>query len=113
MSEKPCTCKDCLAAAERKNKHENHWFYKTARAVWLSVQNKQIQKGAEKYPNPFDPGEWSNDELANHALEENVDQAHYIVGMKQRMNEQEKRILQLEKELAELKIENKTLRGEF
>jgi len=113
MNEKPCTCKDCLETAKRKNKHENHWFYKLARSKWLTVQNNQIQKGAEKYPTPFDPGEWTSEELVNHGLEENIDQFHYIVGLGEKLKEKDKRILELENEVADLKSENKTLKGEF
>lgn len=113
MKNKPCTCKDCLAAAERKNKYENHWFYKLARSKWLTVQKNQIDKGAEKYPTPFDPGEWTSKELVTHALEENIDQLHYIVGLGEKLKVLEKENLELKKRVADLELENKTLKGEF
>lgn len=113
MSEKPCACKDCVAAAERKNKHQNHPFYKTARSKWLTVQNNQIDKGAEKYPNPFEPSDWTTEDLVNHALEENVDQLHYIVGLGEQLKAKEKIILELKKRVADLELENRTLKGEF
>ena len=99
MSEKPCTCKDCVSAAEQKEKHFNHKFYGDARKIWVNHQLSQIQKGSEKYPEPFTPSSWSNEQLVEHAIQENVDQLHYIVGMKERMEQQEAQIKLLESKL--------------
>lgn len=79
-------------------KHFNHPFYKNARNEWIKMQDEQILKGSEKYPEPFTPSSWSNEQLAEHAIQENVDQLHYIVGMKERMEQQEKEIERLNKE---------------
>jgi chromosome segregation ATPase len=79
-------------------KHFNHPFYKNARNEWIKTQDEQILKGSEKYPEPFTPSSWSNEQLAEHAIQENVDQLHYIVGMKERMEQQEKEIERLNKE---------------
>lgn len=118
MSEKPCACKDCVAAAERKEKHFNHKFYGDARKIWVNHQLTQIEKGSEKYPEPFTPSSWSNEQLVEHAIQENVDQLHYIVGIKERMEQQETTITDLRKENSELwakltalQIENNKLKG--
>jgi len=111
MSKTPCTCKDCVAAAERKNKHQNHPFYKNARSKWLTVQNNQINKGAEKYPNPFEPADWTIEQLGNHAIEENVDQLHYIVGFIEKAKALETENLELKKRVADLELENNKLKG--
>jgi hypothetical protein len=95
----PCRCADCLALAERKQKHFNHPFYIDARKIWTNHQWAQIEKGAVKYPEPFTPSSWTNEQLVEHAIQENVDQLHYIVGMKERMEEQEQRIKDLENQI--------------
>jgi hypothetical protein len=94
----PCQCDDCKKAAERREKHLNHPFYIDARKIWTNHQWAQIEKGAVKYPEPFTPSSWSNEQLVEHAIQENVDQLHYIVGMKERMEEQAKEIERLNKE---------------
>ena len=58
-------------------------FYKKALALFTHTQKAQIQKGLDKYPNPFNPSDWSPEELLNHALEETVDLTHYLVGLKE------------------------------
>jgi chromosome segregation ATPase len=91
---RPCNCVEC----RNEEKHVNHPFYSKAREEWVKGQKEQILKGAAKYPEPFNPNSWSNEELFNHCLQENVDQLHYIVGMKERMEEQAETIrLQQEK----------------
>jgi hypothetical protein len=102
----PCTCPTCIEemkyAAEAKKheeeqraKHFNHPFYIDARKIWTNHQWAQIEKGAVKYPEPFTPSSWTNEQLVEHAIQENVDQLHYIVGMKERMEEQAKEIERL------------------
>ncbi|RQW19861.1 hypothetical protein EH196_06865 [Bacillus sp. C1-1] len=69
--------------------HLEHPFYKKAHEARERVRMEQIEKGWQKYPKPFTPSEWSNSELAKHAMQENVDQAVYISGMLERMEEQQ------------------------
>lgn len=45
------------------------------------VRIAQIIKGADKYGVPLDPSNHTPEELVRHAMEENVDQSHYIVAM--------------------------------
>lgn len=83
--------------------HLAHPFYQQAKEVWEKVREGQIIKGSEKYQEPFTPSSWTNTQLVEHAIQENVDQLHYIVGMQQRMESQHNYILVLLKENAELK----------
>lgn len=83
--------------------HLSHPFYIKAKEEWESVRKGQIVKGAEKYPEPFTPSSWTNDQLAEHAIQENVDQLHYIVGMKERMEYQNHYILLLEQKINDIK----------
>jgi hypothetical protein len=118
MSKRPCACKDCVAAAEKKERFLNHPFYKEVDEFCEEVKQQQILKGAEKYDEPFTPDSWTNDELADHGMQENRDQAVYITGMRDRMRKQEAEINKLKKENSELwakltalQIENNKLKG--
>ena len=81
---------------DNRMRHLEHPFYREARECWQFAQQGQIRKGSEKYPEPFTPSSWTVRELLDHAMQENVDQAHYIYGMYQKVQE-------MEKELAELR----------
>lgn len=74
---------------ENTKKHLNHPFYEDANSYRESVRLDQILKGAEKYPEPFNPKSWTSKQLVEHAMQENVDQAHYIYGLFTRIVELE------------------------
>lgn len=78
-------------------------FYDKAREMWQETQNEQILKGLKKYPEPFNPHSWTPKELLKHAMQENVDQAHYLVGLYEQLEEQEKEINRLQAEIVRLK----------
>lgn len=82
--------------SENIRKHLTSPFYKEAHQWRERVREGQIIKGAMKYPEPFNPDSWTNEELINHAMMENVDQGHYIYGLYHRS-------IKLEKENQELK----------
>jgi hypothetical protein len=67
-------------------------FYQKALRLFTRTQEAQIQKGLAKYPNPFNPHEWTSDELLNHALEETVDLTHYLVGLKELLDTKDKEL---------------------
>lgn len=71
-------------------KHLNHPFYEKAEIVRQTVRLGQIKKGAEKYPEPFNPDSWTAQELLEHAMQENVDQAHYMYGLYEKITKLEK-----------------------
>jgi hypothetical protein len=58
--------------------------YEEARNFWLEVQRGQIQKGLKKYGKPLDPNEWTGSELIEHAVQENVDQLHYLFALREK-----------------------------
>lgn len=62
--------------------HHKHPLYKEATNYWLETQAGQINKGAAKYPEPLNPSSWSFKELLDHAMQENVDQVHYITALR-------------------------------
>jgi hypothetical protein len=68
-------------ADDNEQKHLQHGFYKESEAYREQIRIGQIIKGAHKYPEPFDPFNWSPKELLAHAMQENVDQAHYEYGL--------------------------------
>lgn len=75
------TWKDAPDAISNALKHFNHPFYAEADQYRQDVRKEQINKGAEKYPEPFNPHSWTARQLLRHAMQENVDQAHYIYGL--------------------------------
>lgn len=64
-------------------------FYKTSRDLFIEIQAKQIHKGFSKYGEVFNPQKWSAEELLNHAMEEAVDEQHYLVGIYMKLKEWE------------------------
>jgi hypothetical protein len=72
-------------------------FYKKALALFTRTQEAQIQKGLAKYPEPFNPHNWTPEELLNHALEETVDLTHYLVGLKELLDVKDEQIQSLHK----------------
>ena len=88
-------------------------FYEKALTLFTRTQNKQILKGLQKYPEPFNPHSWTPDELLDHALEEAVDLTHYVVGLKELLDSKENYIKQLEQELRYLKSENTRVQSKY
>ena len=81
-------------------------FYKKALALFTSTQKAQIEKGLAKYPEPFNPHNWTTEELLNHALEEVVDCTHYLVGLKEVLDKKDE-------ELDYLRFEKKRLQKQL
>jgi len=59
-------------------------LYKTAREQWLRVHFEQIAKGAAKYPEPLNPESWTQLQLIEHAMQENIDQFHYLCAAREK-----------------------------
>lgn len=78
-------------------------FYQKALALFTRTQKAQIKKGLDKYPEPFNPHNWTPEELLNHALEETVDLTHYLVGLKELLDQKDKEIEDLKYLLAQKK----------
>lgn len=72
---------------EKVEEHFGNEFYDKAREAWRDKQVNQVLKGAEKYPETFNPDHWTNVELFEHAAEELVDGWHYLVALKQRTSQ--------------------------
>ena len=62
-------------------KHLNHPFYAEASNYREHIRLGQIMKGAEKYPEPYNPDNYTAKEQIEHFMQENVDQAHYAYGL--------------------------------
>lgn len=71
--------------AEKLNKQLSHQLYKDANFMYNQVQLQQLVKAAEKYPNPLNEDDWTNEEMLEHGFQELVDQSHYFMMMKNRM----------------------------
>lgn len=70
-------------------------FYADARSQWLATQERQIQKGLAKYPEAFNPFNWTPQQLVDHALEEAVDLTHYLIGLKKLIDAKDEEIERL------------------
>lgn len=81
-------CDEC----DNCRKHLQHPFYYRANEYREEQRRGQILKGAAKYPEPFKPENWSPKELLAHAMQENIDQGHYIYGLYEKIEEQVKKI---------------------
>jgi hypothetical protein len=99
-----CQCEDCREKQNNLFKHLEHDFYKDAQDYREQERIGQIVKGSEKYPEPFNPDSWSAKELLQHAMQENIDQGHYIYGLYSKISK-------LERENADLKAELMGERG--
>lgn len=88
--------------------HMEHTFYKEAHQIWQDIQQEQIRKGAEKYPLPFNPDNWTENELLQHAMQENVDQVHYMYGMYLKIKQRNEVIKRTIRSLKTLKTRDKS-----
>lgn len=59
----------------------NSQTYVRARSEWKKIHKEQIAKGEVKYPQPLNPETYSLKELIHHAMQENVDQMHYLTAL--------------------------------
>ena len=87
---------------ENLTKHIHHPFYKKVDKLVEDVRMMQLRKGAEKYPEPFNPSSWTGKGLAIHALQELRDGQVYVVGMLERIEELEAHASQASKRIREL-----------
>jgi hypothetical protein len=77
--------------------HYNNPLYGQASSWWLRVQGEQISKGISKYPTPLRAEDWTFAQFLEHAMQENVDQAHYLTALKAKASEFDKMALTLKK----------------
>lgn len=67
--------------------HLLHPLYAKAAQAWLDTHRRQIEKGAEKYPEPLNHKSWTAAELIDHARQENVDQNNYLTALDLKIHE--------------------------
>jgi hypothetical protein len=75
---------------EKLHTHLSNPLYKEANFNWQRTQLQQIIKGAEKYNEPLNPASWTGQQLIEHAMQENIDQAHYLTALGEKVKELEK-----------------------
>jgi hypothetical protein len=83
-------------------KHLNHPFYAESSNYREHIRLGQIMKGAEKYPEPYSPENYTAKEQIEHFMQENVDQAHYAYGLYKTVEKLEKENWQLKEKVEEL-----------
>lgn len=74
-------------------------FYKASDAYREEIKMEQLYKAAEKYPKPFDPKDFTPEQLIQHAMQENYDQQNYIYGLYEKIKEMQTTIEYLDKQL--------------
>jgi hypothetical protein len=94
-----CDCNGCREKRENEEKHLAHPFYAEVNQYRETIRREQVLKGAAKYPTPFDPTDWTAKELLQHAMQENVDQGHYIYGLFEKIEAMEKALVVAKDEL--------------
>ena len=67
-----------MSKEENEQKHLDHWLYKEASGLTEIIRKEQILKGAAKYDIPLGDATWTPLQLVYHALQENIDQNHYL-----------------------------------
>lgn len=90
-------------------KHLNSPFYKESHNFWEAIRQKQIKKGSETYPEPFNPFSWSPEELLEHFVSEVVDSNHYAFGLYKQIQFMKERISALEKQNKALMMEKENM----
>jgi hypothetical protein len=75
---------------EKLHTHLSNPLYKEANFNWQRTQLQQIIKGAEKYSEPLNSASWTGQQLIEHAMQENIDQAHYLTALGEKIKELEK-----------------------
>lgn len=67
---------------------QNNDIYRNVQHRLLGVQHKQVAYGLDKYPEPLNQDTWSQIETIDHILDETIDQAHYLMMLKIKLEEQ-------------------------
>jgi len=88
-------------------------IYDRAKELWANVQREQIEKGMEKYGTPLNPDDWTNEQLLNHAVQENVDQMHYMTSLYEKLSSTTTEMRVRENEIKKLRRENQNLKQYF
>lgn len=91
---------------DNQKRHLNHDFYRNANVYREGVRKGQILKGADKYPEPFNPKSWTPRELLEHAMQENVDQGHYIFGLYEKLEEMERQTREYQERINKAQLAN-------
>lgn len=87
-----CKCEKCEFRRRRRVEHLDHPFYAKVREIVADVEHQQIIKGAEKYPEPFNPHNWTPKELLQHLMQELRDGQVYGVGLFELIEKLEKEV---------------------
>lgn len=65
---------------------ENTPIYKEVQDHILNAQRRQVAYGLDKYPEPLNKDSWSSSETIDHIIEETIDQLHYLVMLKMKLD---------------------------
>ncbi|CAA66501.1 unnamed protein product [Bacillus phage SPP1] len=98
-----------LTTEEKFEMQLNHPFYKEVDKEGERIKREQLYKAANKYDKPFNPNDWTAEQLKDHFLQENYDQKVYGVALAWKLEEYEDKLKALEEENEDLKNELKEM----
>lgn len=70
-------------------------FYQSVLDAFTTTQKHQIEKGAAKYPEPFNPASWTPEQLLDHGMQEAVDLMTYLLGLHFQLKQMEQEMRRL------------------
>lgn len=101
-----------LRDAYNRERHLNNPFYKRVDKLVEEVAKEQVLKGADKYPEPFNPKSWTGKQLIRHGLQEARDLQVYLVGALDHIERVEADYARMKKERDRFFFENEHLISE-
>lgn len=69
---------------------DNNEIYSRAKEMILKAQQEQVGYGLEKYPEPLNKDTWSVIETIDHSISEKVDDLHYTMMLKIKLEDEER-----------------------
>jgi hypothetical protein len=94
-------------------KQLNHPFYKRTDEAREKAKLEALTKAATKYPEPFNPHNWTLEQLFAHGMSENYDQGNYFNGLYEVAVALQDKVIGLEEEVRKLRIKNNVQRDNY
>lgn len=76
-----CNCDSCRKVQEKRKLFKNNPFLSMVDELRQQTKELQLEKAVDKYTRPFNPDDWTGQELGQHAFQEAYDLEVYITGL--------------------------------
>lgn len=87
LRSKPELAEELVRRAFNRAAHREHKLYREAVEMFTATHRAQIDKGAEKYPEPLNPDSWTMHQLIDHSMQEVADQVNYLTALKIKLDD--------------------------